>query len=449
MPKGAGEWQENEPLSASKLNANDKLNIREIRVGPGLGIQRNAGTGNASITLDEQNRPWPVVRVKITQYPEDDSTTPLIAGVTAWDGTNFVGPQFYAKVFTLAAGTNILTEPVDILVTRPFGGVPVNPQDGYDPTTLELWASPLLDPNGEPVLWVQIAAISNLFWAQFSGSTFYEVVSQTLTSGPYVGLDWVQVEGGRTGSVKNFTGTPNFLGVSYGAPPANGVCLVFQSFDVGVSPPTAVYYAVVDNHVVVKVTGNGTQQHTYTGNLVNIGPGWGNYPTTAGTGSGTSPPIFGIGQACLILNLEEFVPDVGSPGWIGTNGWKLGAGQFLFGAVASSGGAGTPPSGTPIVVVNNGLVSNGATHAMVPGSDYWNSPAGVNAAGGWSDITFPFTLLSGNVLYQFVIGVDGGGIVRAVTMTNAGTPVIADGSHAPAGGVHSITTVNGLITAIS
>lgn len=430
MPKGAGEWQADEGVSASKLNANDKLNMRNLRVGPGLGLQRNANSGDATLTLDPQANSWPVVRAKITQFPEDDSDTPLIAGVTRWDGTNFDGDQFYAKIKTLKAG-EFESQPVDILLTRPNGGVPVNPQDGYDPSTGNLWASPLLDPDGQPVQWVQFGEIGNLFWGQMSGTGFIEVVSQTLSSGPYTGLDWLQLQGGRQGTVQNISGTPILTGVAYGPAPTTGVVLIFETYDIGVSPPTAVYYAIVGNSVVVEVTGNAPANHCYTGNIIAIGPGYGQYPT-----SQTGEPLLNTtGRACLIVNLEE-VP-------LTQPGWKLGSGQYLHGTVASTGSAGgTTPAAPflPVVCVNNGLVSNGASHTMIPGTDYWNNPGAVNAAGGWVDIVFSLSLISGKNYYTAVLGVDGGGILRSLTFTGAATPLPI-----PSGAVTGGSIVGGVL----
>lgn len=138
MPQGAGSWKEKEPLSASKLNANDALNIRELRVGPGLTLVRNA-YGQATITLSDQGNPIHIVRVHVTTLPA--SATPMVAGVTPWDGTNPTGPELFAKLLTNITSLPSSSSPEhDFLICRPFGGT--------DQT----------DPNGAPVVWQEMGA---------------------------------------------------------------------------------------------------------------------------------------------------------------------------------------------------------------------------------------------------------------------------------------------------
>lgn len=152
MPKGAGEWKADEGISASKLNANDKLNMRNLRVGPGLGMQRNANSGDATITLDPNAYRTPIVRAYISTYPSSSpsSTSWQVCGVTPWDGVNInAALEVFCKVYyPQATGDRDFGSQVDILITQPYGGVT---DDVYFP------AQPLLDPYGNAVTWEMIS----------------------------------------------------------------------------------------------------------------------------------------------------------------------------------------------------------------------------------------------------------------------------------------------------
>lgn len=405
MPKESGQWSENEPISATKLNANDKLNIREIRVGAGLGFQRNPG-GMASITLDEQNKPWPIIRATVTTVP--GSGQPMVAGVTPWDGTNHLGAEVFCKVLGPESfmPNNELTGPVysDILITQPFGGIPYIPGDEPDGT-------PLLDPNGLPVTWMQISFLSHLFWGQFLSGVplgqFNEVIQRT-TSGS---KNWQTFTGGRTGTVSNLTSTPGQSGASYGRATAGKICLIFETYDYGVSPPLPVYYAITDTNTLVQITSSADGTYGagyYHGKTIYPGA-WGN----AGVGLALvlSP---NSSNNAIVINLEEaagygaFAPPVGFA--------LLGSGQIVSGSIIT-----TDQAGTPYIAITRGISDKGTESTMdfPPDGDIWSCPggyvkSGVRTAGGFTDNVVVGGSLSGVTLtlYTRAIQVDALGRVK-------------------------------------
>jgi hypothetical protein len=55
------------------------------------------------------------------------------------------------------------------------------------------------------------------------------------------------------GTLSNLSSCPTLTGASYGQAPGEAICLVIQTFDCGVNPANPIYYAITDNHVVVKI----------------------------------------------------------------------------------------------------------------------------------------------------------------------------------------------------
>lgn len=442
MPKGAGEWGENEPLSASKLNANDQLNLRNLRVGPGLGLQRNANSGDGTLTLDPSAYRTPIVRVLVTELPSYPFTQPDVVGVRPWGGVlggdlqpEYSGPQFYAKVTGIEALRNVnpawnngqSPQLYDILVMQPWGGVPLDPGDlpvfggpDYGPNTL-------LDPYGEPVTWIQIGKIDRIFWGAFSvfsGPTgvggFVECFPFTNGAG---GL-WNVVIGGRSGTCQNYVvGTQNIT-PQLGPNPLHGftgaICLVFESIDYGTQPPSAVYHALTDTNVLVTVGLPKAGLIGYYDAQFTTG-----YFGNNGASSGL-PPASGS-RTCILCNLEEvsggLVPPAAGP--------LLAVSQCLQAQVFSC-----DNTGLPIVIVSRGTVARGNTTSVVGAnaSDTWSCPGGYYSGPAINTFTqggFNVTLKGSTNLFVLnvdalgrVVGCSNGGAAPATPGTVTGAAVV-------------------------
>lgn len=136
MAKPAGEWHENEPLSASKLNANDSLNLREIRVaGRGLSAVR---TGQSvTLRLDPAASPVHIVRGHVTQL-RGANDHPLLAGVTPWNGTQDIGPQLWVRMIEPVTDLPGPCDDANVFIVRPY------------------WRTGILDPDQREVQWAQV-----------------------------------------------------------------------------------------------------------------------------------------------------------------------------------------------------------------------------------------------------------------------------------------------------